>query len=60
VVLALFGFPIALQAVIHLAQELGDFLMADRMILLRQFGRQRAGALAGPAQGRFRVVFQIC
>ena len=38
----------------HLLQQLGDFGVADRVVLGSQF-RQRAGALAGPAQGRLRV-----
>jgi len=29
--------------------------VADRVVLGSQFRRQRAGALAGPAQGRLRV-----
>ena len=49
------GLAIALQAIAVLPQELGDFGVADRVASGRQFRRQRAGALAGPAQRRLRV-----
>src|SRR5439155_115668 len=47
--------PVPLQAVVHLAKELRDLLMANRMVLAREFRRQRARALAGPAQRGLRV-----
>src|ERR1700694_5150821 len=50
-----FGLAVALQAVAILPQELGDFGVADRVAPGSQFRRKRAGALAGPAQGRLRV-----
>ena len=49
------GLAVALQAVASLPQELGDFGVVDRVVPGRQFRRKRAGALAGPAQGRLRV-----
>jgi hypothetical protein len=49
------GLAVALQAVAIFSQELADFGVADRVALGSQFRRQRAGALAGPAQGRLRV-----
>src|SRR3990167_537717 len=52
---AFLGLPVPLQAVVHLTQELRDLLMADRMVLAREFRRQRPRALAGPAQRRLRV-----
>jgi hypothetical protein len=54
-ILPLLGLAVALQSVATLPQELGDFGVADRVAPGRQFRRQRAGALAGPAQGRLRV-----
>src|ERR1019366_74998 len=51
----LLGLAVALQAVATLPQELGDFGVADPVASGRQFRRKRAGALAGPAQGRLRV-----
>src|SRR3972149_2225336 len=49
------GLPVPLQAVGHLSQELRDLLMADRMVLAREFRRPRPRALAGPAQRGLRV-----
>src|SRR5713101_8461363 len=49
------GLPVPLQAVVHLSEELRDLLMADRMVLAREFCRQRPRALAGPAQRGLRV-----
>ena len=49
------GLAVALQTVAIFSQELADFGVADRVALGSQFRRQRAGALAGPAQGRLRV-----
>ena len=54
-IVPLLGLPIPLQAVVHLPQQLGHLLMADRMVLRRQFCRQGPRALARPAQRRFRV-----
>src|SRR5712692_8279746 len=50
-----FGLPVPLEAVVHLSEELRDLLMADRMVLAREFCRQRPRALAGPAQRGLRV-----
>src|SRR6266545_6091565 len=49
------GLPVPLQAVVHLAKELRDLLMADRMVMARELRRQRTRALAGPAQRGLRV-----
>jgi hypothetical protein len=54
-IVPLLGLAVALQAVATLPQQLGDFGVADRVAPSRQFRRQRAGALAGPAQRRLRV-----
>ena len=54
-IVPLLGLAVALQAVATLPQQLGDFGVAHRVMSGRQFRRQRAGALAGPAQGRLRV-----
>jgi len=50
-IVPLLGLAVARQAVAIFPQELGDFGVADRVVLGSQFRRQRAGALAGPAQG---------
>src|SRR6266700_4760643 len=55
VIVPLLGLAVALQTVATLPQELGDFGVAHRVVLGRQFRRQGAGALARPAQGRLRV-----
>src|SRR5947208_3155743 len=52
---AFLGLPVPLQAVVHISKELRDLLMADRMVLAREFRRQRPRALAGPAQRGLRV-----
>ncbi len=49
------GLPVALQAVIHLPQQLRHLFVADGVSLAGQFVRQRPGALAGPAQRRLRI-----
>jgi hypothetical protein len=54
-IVPLLGLAVALQAVAIFPQELGDFGVADRVVLGSQFRRQCAGALAGPAQGRLRI-----
>ena len=54
-ILPLLSLAVALQAVAHVPKELGHFLVADRMPTKRQFSSQRSGALAGPAQWRFRI-----
>src|SRR5712692_10504725 len=52
---AFLGLPVPLEAVVHRAQELRHLLMADRMVLAREFRRERPRALARPAQGGLRV-----
>jgi hypothetical protein len=49
------GLPVALQAVIHLPQQLRHFFVADGVSAAGQFVRQGSGAFAGPAQRRFGV-----
>src|ERR1035441_7686997 len=49
------GLAVALQAGAVLPPALGASRVADRVAPGRQFRRQRAGALAGPPQGRLRV-----
>ena len=49
-VIPLLGLAVALQAEAIFPQELGDFGMAHRVVPGRQFRRQCAGTLAGPAQ----------
>ena len=51
----LLGFPIALQAILLLMQKLGDFGVADGVLLSRQCSGNIARALADPAQWRLRV-----
>ena len=46
VIVSFLRFPIPLKAVVQLPQQLRHLLMADRMMLRRQFGRQGARALA--------------
>src|ERR1039457_5010498 len=53
VIVAFLQLPIALQAVVLLVEELRDSYIAERMILLAEFGGERPGALADPPQGRF-------
>ena len=55
VILALLQLPIALQAVVLIVEELPNSYIADRMMLPREFGGERPGAFADPAQGRFRI-----
>jgi hypothetical protein len=50
-IVPLLGLAVALQAMATFPQELGDSGLADRVAPGRQFRRQRAGALAGPARG---------
>ena len=54
-ILAFLHLPIALQAVVLIAQKLRHFLIADWMLLPCQFGSQRPGAFADPPQGRFGI-----
>ncbi len=54
-VVALFGLPVALKAVIEVVQQLSDLHVADRMVMPGQFLRNRSRALTAPAQRRFRV-----
>ncbi len=54
-VVAFLCLAVALQAVTILTQKFGDLGVADRMLQRRQFRRQRARALQGPAQGRLRI-----
>ncbi len=55
VVRALFRCAGALQTVVERVQQVRHGLMADLVSLTYQLGRQLAGALAGPAQGRHGV-----
>ena len=55
VVRAFLGLPVPLEAVVHRAKELRDLLVADRMVLAREFRRERPRALARPAQRRLWV-----
>ena len=55
VIFAFLGLAIALQTIVLLVQELGDFDIADRMMLPGELPRQGARALADPTQGRFRI-----
>jgi len=55
VIFALLGLAIALQTVVLLVEELGDFDIADRMIGLGQLPGQSSRALADPPERRFRV-----
>src|SRR5437667_8891556 len=55
VIVAFLELPIALQAVVLLVEQLCNSDIADRMMLLAQFGGQRPCALADPPQGRFRI-----
>src|SRR5712692_4178529 len=52
---AFLGLPVPLEAVVHRAQKLRHLLMADRMVLAREFRRERPRALARPAQRGLRV-----
>src|SRR3990167_9314409 len=47
--------PVALQAVILIAQKLRHFLITDRMLLPSQLRGQCPGALAYAAQGGFGI-----
>jgi len=51
----LFRLSMALQAVVHLPQELCDLFVADRMALRNKFCRKRTRTLAAPTQRRIRV-----
>lgn len=53
--LAFFGFPRALQAVVQVPQDLRDRLVTDRMTLVGQLRRQNACAFARPAERRLRI-----
>jgi hypothetical protein len=48
-------FPVGLQAIAQLMQQVGDDLMADLMLHPLQLFAQLAHALAGPSQRRLRV-----
>src|SRR3990172_10729687 len=52
---AFLRLPVPLEAVVHRAKELCNLLMADRMVLAREFRRERPRALARPAQRGLRV-----
>src|SRR5579864_1127422 len=54
-VLALFGLPIALEAVVQVVQQLRHFRVTDRIVLPPQRGRNHPRALAGPPQGRLGI-----
>ena len=58
-ILALLGLAIALQTEMLVVEDLGDFDIADRMVVLGQLRGQCAGAFANPAQGGFRVAVLI-
>jgi hypothetical protein len=49
------GLPVALQAVVLVAQKLCYFFMTDRMLLPSQPSSQIPGAFADPAQGIFGI-----
>src|SRR6266571_4362769 len=55
VILAFLQFAITLEAVVLLVEELSYSHIADRMILLAEFGSERPRAFADPPQGRFRI-----
>ena len=55
VILALLQLPIALQTVVLLVEKLPNSYITNRMMLPREFGGERPGAFADPAQGRFRI-----
>jgi hypothetical protein len=52
---AFLGLPVALQAVVLVAEKLSHLLMTDRMLPSSQLSGQSPGALADPAQGIFRI-----
>jgi hypothetical protein len=54
-ILPFLQLAIALQAVALIVQQLGHFLMTDRMLLPGQFPGERPGTLARPAQRGFRI-----
>ena len=58
-IVALLGLPVALQAVLEVVQQLGDFHVADRMMPPGQFLRNRPGALTRPPQRRLRVAQRL-
>jgi hypothetical protein len=51
----LFHLPVALQTIVHVVQQLGDFHIADRMSSVRQFSGQCPRTLARPTQRSFRI-----
>jgi len=55
VIAAFLGLSISLQTIVHAPQDLGYLLMADRVIVRREFFREGPRALARPAQRGFRI-----
>src|SRR5215470_14523769 len=58
-VASFFGLAIALQAVVEAVEQLRDFDVTDRMMVLSQYLCDRPCALAGPAQWRFSVPTRV-
>lgn len=54
-ILSFLQLAITLQAVVLLVKELRDSDIADRMMLLAEFGGERPRAFADPPQRRFRI-----
>jgi hypothetical protein len=54
-IFSLLRFTVALQAVAQIVEKLRNFRVTDRMLLPNEPLGQNPGALAGPAQWRFRV-----
>jgi hypothetical protein len=50
-----FGFLVRLQLVVGILQQLGDRDMTERVVLLRQFSRERARTFERPHQWPCRV-----